>query len=103
MAEEQGTLQAPKKRRSRPSSALPPGEFFTRLLQGLIASEGTAGAFAASSIEMFANPANPLRWYAAYLVMVEAVEKVCSGDVVVNPTAFPEVIRDKIAELAGGE
>jgi len=107
MSEQQGTLPSAKpQRRTKPKpppGVMGPGEFFTALIQGLLADGGVPGAFSNSSIEMLSNPINALKWYASYLVLCENYEKAISGDMRVALKQFPAGIRDKVAELTGSD
>lgn len=93
----------PKRRTAPAVKVLPPEQFFTEMIQGLLGDGGVAGAFSNSSIEMMANPANAVKWYAAYLVLCENYARVMSGELKVSPKQFPAGIREKVAQLIGSD
>lgn len=109
MSESQGTLPEarakPRRRTPRaPAKGVkPPEEFFSELIQALLADGGVPGAFSNSSIEMLANPANAVKWYASYVLLCENYQDAVSGKIQVQLRQFPECIREKVADLLGSD
>lgn len=82
--------------------AMPPEEFFSRIIQGLLQSEGQPGVFGGDAVEMFANPENAVRWYGAYLVLCSNWDAVVTGRTKVNLSGMPPAVQAVMKDLLEG-